>query len=499
MLLRPLACVTLTLGLLACPGGAQRTPSGPAGGPPVDGDLLPYREHTVPSAVLHEDRIIRVVSPPGAGMGRARYPTLYVLDGEANLTAVATAARHLAAFSSIPETIVVAVHNTQREADLNPPGVARSLPGGAAPRGDRFLAFLRDELIPFVEGSYPTNGLSILLGHSQGGLFAAYAMTQGTNPFDWVLALDAPMDVPVFEPVAAAFETRVARGADGRLYSGVATFGWSDDQWERLHSGQGGLAWSHQEDIRNESHQSMVLAGALAGLRGLFWDYPEAPAHPQTAAEIDSVFLTLSRTYGGAMSPPLSYWRRTASDLLLLRHGTEALRVIEEATKWYGDSDTLSELRARAEAIAAEGEADGDQQSTLRDLLALPPAGPESLRPFVGRWAGTAVHEGGVPNQVMLELLEVGSEVQVSLDMRIGEMGGPLDVEYLQVTDEGVLEFGYLNQRRPGGLIVSMMRLVGEGRMEGVQEVRGVDLEAMFGPGRRPAVTRVTLERVSGG
>ena len=117
--------------------------------------------------------------------------------------------------------------------------------------------------------------------------------------------------------------------------------------------------------------------------------------------------------------------------------------------------------------------------------------------PTLGRWTGTAVHEGGVPMDLVLDLTEVGGEVEAHFQMHIGDFGGPLEVSYLQVDDDGTLEFGYLNQRRPGGLIVSMMRLVGSGRMEGVQEVRGVDFEAMFGPGRRPAVTHVTLERTS--
>ncbi|NNM31629.1 MAG: hypothetical protein HKO53_01100, partial [Gemmatimonadetes bacterium] len=156
--LRAWGFVALMLGVsatsLAC---LQEQPqvAGLQGGEEGVEHLLSAQRHVLRSSVLDEDRVIRVVTPDAAGEGRATYPTIYVLDGEANLGAVAVAARHLSAYLRVPESLVVAVHNTAREPDLNPPGLTRALPGGEDARGDRFLRFLAGELIPFVEGAYP--------------------------------------------------------------------------------------------------------------------------------------------------------------------------------------------------------------------------------------------------------------------------------------------------------------------------------------------------------
>ncbi len=43
-------------------------------------------EHVIPSSVLQEPRTVRVVLPPHYAISARRYPVLYVLDGDSNLT-----------------------------------------------------------------------------------------------------------------------------------------------------------------------------------------------------------------------------------------------------------------------------------------------------------------------------------------------------------------------------------------------------------------------------
>jgi predicted alpha/beta superfamily hydrolase len=57
--------------------------------------------------------------------------------------------------------------------------------GGA----DRFLAFMRDELIPYMDATYRTDRTDRgLLGHSYGGLFAVYAMLHQPDLFSRIIA-----------------------------------------------------------------------------------------------------------------------------------------------------------------------------------------------------------------------------------------------------------------------------------------------------------------------
>jgi len=61
-------------------------------------------------------------------------------------------------------------------------------PGGPNGSGDRFLAFLKDEMIPTVEREYRTQRPRMLAGWSRGGLFVVYSLLAVPN----FLMLDLP-------------------------------------------------------------------------------------------------------------------------------------------------------------------------------------------------------------------------------------------------------------------------------------------------------------------
>src|SRR6185436_4303749 len=128
---------------------------------------LPGRRDSIYSALLKEERVIQVLLPEGhvPGSGQ-KYDVLYVLDGDSSLKFLAPIQQFAQAESPMPRVILVAIFNTQRDRDLLPTGAAPGAPDGAA----NFLAFLKNELIPYVDKSYPTSGSNLLYGHSYGGL-----------------------------------------------------------------------------------------------------------------------------------------------------------------------------------------------------------------------------------------------------------------------------------------------------------------------------------------
>jgi hypothetical protein len=63
------------------------------------------------SEVLNEDRVVDVYVPPSCTVGNARYPVLYLLDGEAHLEHTVGLTRFLADAGRVPELIVVSLHN----------------------------------------------------------------------------------------------------------------------------------------------------------------------------------------------------------------------------------------------------------------------------------------------------------------------------------------------------------------------------------------------------
>lgn len=487
---RVLGLYGVLVAMTVAPGCAQESADATA--------LFPVVEQTVWSELLQEDRTIRVVLPRTYDGGATSYPVVYVLDGEANLEATVGAVDHLSRNLQMPESIVVAVHNTAREADLTPEGLERDLPDGTEPRGDRFLEFLENELVPFVEQGHRTSTLRILVGHSQGGLFGVYALSVRPELFPWIIALDAPMNVPAFHPVVRSFEQRLHSAAHlkGRLFNGTAIYGWSDEDWDSITDVDRADFRTYYRRFDDETHQSVVLPGVHAGLRALFADLPQPMAYPQTLAEIDSVFGETAAEYGHEVVPGLPYLTRMAADLLLLRQGSDALAVLARINTLYGPSSRQQELEEAAAEVVSEGEMNREGQLSLRELLARPRPSAEEANVYLGEWSGTSFHEGGVPVELHVTFIRSGVEVTGTMHQRIGRLESREELRYIHITADGALEFGHLNRRRPGGLIVSVVRPDEEGVLRGVQDIRGIDLERMF-PGRSFPANHVTLHKVA--
>jgi predicted alpha/beta superfamily hydrolase len=149
--------------------------SAPASTGPEDGAAISsgiYRR--VHSAVLHEDRTLLIRLPEDYGATDKKFPVLYKLDGAKTIfLQTAGAIEYLADWQLAPDHIVVAIENTDRNRDMMPER-------GAAD----FVRFLREELIPFVDTNYRTNGFRILCGQSLSSVFALYAFLREPDTFD---------------------------------------------------------------------------------------------------------------------------------------------------------------------------------------------------------------------------------------------------------------------------------------------------------------------------
>jgi|CXWL01.1.fsa_nt_gi predicted alpha/beta superfamily hydrolase len=158
---------------------------------PVEGIV----DAVLPSAVLHEDRPFQLHLPASYGSDpERRYPVIYVLDGSSQASHTARSAALLARIGVMPEVIVVGIPNVGdhgRERDYTPPGMRQDAEASDGPIGqaDRFLAFLRDELIPRIDTDYRTARPRTLAGWSRGGLFVVHSLLAEPDLFDARLAL----------------------------------------------------------------------------------------------------------------------------------------------------------------------------------------------------------------------------------------------------------------------------------------------------------------------
>lgn len=121
---------------------------------------------------------IKVALPENYNPQVQTYPAIYVLDGEELFDFVAVKCNDFPASN----VLVVSIgYGNDRSLDYTPTKATEG--GGGA---DNFMHFIKDELIPRMENEYGADTLRenrVLLGHSFGGLFAAYAFTNYNNVF----------------------------------------------------------------------------------------------------------------------------------------------------------------------------------------------------------------------------------------------------------------------------------------------------------------------------
>lgn len=166
----------------------------------LDSSKMPGTEiKTFYSKILGEKRKIFVQTPSRMSKYDV-YPVIYVLDGEAQTTLVNGQVQYLSeSYKIIPNVIVVGIANTDRIRDLTPthsiigpdgkPDTSANAFGKNSGGGEKFLQFIRQELMPYIETNYQAAPYRILTGHSLGGLMALYCMVNHPDYFNAYIAI----------------------------------------------------------------------------------------------------------------------------------------------------------------------------------------------------------------------------------------------------------------------------------------------------------------------
>jgi len=154
----------------------------------------PEIKDSIYSNELKEWRKLRIKLPDSYKPGSSdKFEVIYMTDGEWNMDLLDFTSKFLFREKFMPHVILVAAENTyingsnMRDRDLLPHPVAdNNLAGGA----DKYIAFLKNELIPYIEKKYPTDATRSLYGHSYGGLFSMYAFLSNPQLFDTYYCTD---------------------------------------------------------------------------------------------------------------------------------------------------------------------------------------------------------------------------------------------------------------------------------------------------------------------
>jgi hypothetical protein len=171
-----------------------QAPAQPAGHP-----ISPIRIEKIASARLGEVREIWISLPDRYGETSDAYPVLYMMDADFNFNSgVLGGLRHAARLGEMPDFIVVGIKNTDRSKDIFPEEITYDDGSKDGGRADRYLDFIRQELVPHVEKGYRTEGQRVLYGTSNTGFTAVYGMLRDPGLADSCIAASATLRVDIF-------------------------------------------------------------------------------------------------------------------------------------------------------------------------------------------------------------------------------------------------------------------------------------------------------------
>ncbi|WP_129780843.1 alpha/beta hydrolase [Peristeroidobacter soli] len=323
------------------------------------------------SRTLQEQRRLLIHLPKHYAQSNERYPVLYLLDAEAQFAHTSGIVEFLAGNGRIPELIVVGVTNTNRMRDLTPasadPKHRKEHPtaGGADP----FLAFLADELAPWVNANYRTQPYRILAGHSLGGLFAVHALINRPQTFQAYLAVSPSL---WWNDRASVQQAKARLGATppGRHFLRLT---WGDNEnvirdstaelidWLKANPPPN-LQWS-QRYYAGDDHGTTPHRSHYDGLEELFANWQprfeiDDVNQKLDLAAIEAHYANLSQQYGFTVRPTADAIDHVARNLADQKDHTAALELRRRNVRdypWLAEvhaslADTLVELNRPEEA-----------------------------------------------------------------------------------------------------------------------------------------------------
>ncbi|MBE9490223.1 MAG: tetratricopeptide repeat protein [Bacteroidetes bacterium] len=243
-------------------------------------------QYILKSEILQEDRPIIISLPIGYESNDANYPVLYLLDGLGNIKHQVGTVELLTESGIIPPMIIVAIESLDRSRDLTPSNAGQDVYGGTGDAGipqsggaPKFLQFLDEELIPYVESNFRTHPYRILEGHSFGGLFSTYTLMEKPEIFDAYIIQSPALWWNKEEMTEKAKEFfKSNSNLDKSIYFGIGGGdGWGMRQELKRYvevikqNNLSKLHWMHEE-VGNEGHDDARLLLNYYGLKFVFSD-----------------------------------------------------------------------------------------------------------------------------------------------------------------------------------------------------------------------------------
>lgn len=312
------------------------------------------------SDVMGEDRELWIYNPDTSRASTARYPVMYLLDGDYHFVHTVGIVQFLTNVGQIPQLIIVGIANSDRMRDLTPPPADTSFPGSGG--GDAFLRFIEDELIPNIDVHYRTTSFRILVGHSLGGTFALNAFLTRPELFGGYILVSPNLWWGNNELVDrfAAFLQKPGR-AKVFVYE-TQTVWESPRQFNQVQRmldltntyRVGGLEWGIHI-VQDETHASIVHKSIYDGLEYIYAPWPiHGDPSVLGMSGIQEHFRELSNRYGYRIDPPESMINQLGYHYLFQSKYSEAISVFKWNVEHYPSSSNVYD--SMGEAYVKSGE-----------------------------------------------------------------------------------------------------------------------------------------------
>lgn len=298
---------------------------------------------SLPSKILAEQRELIVHLPNNYQQNlNLNYPVLYLLDGQRNFSHTVGSLDLLNQSHMAQEMIIVAIKNTHRTRDFTPTYDESYNEWGISGGADKFLNFIEQELIPYVNKNYRTNGFKILSGHSLGGLLSVYALQSRPKLFQAHFAFSPSLwwhDQVIFK-YAEKFLANIAE-LNNYLYINMGNEGGNMlstfERYSKLLNTDTPKGFRyHSELIEQESHNTTALVGQSLAYRYLYATF-QCPKEviAQGLPAIKQFYKMQSEKYGYEMKPSFSAINHAGYLALENKNVAKAINIFEANVKNY--------------------------------------------------------------------------------------------------------------------------------------------------------------------
>jgi len=314
---------------------------------------------TIHSNILNEDRKLYIYKPAEDNIyAPAANPVIYLLDGDVQTKMVAGQVSYLSeSYPVIPKMIVVGIGNTDRTRDLTPnhsiigfdgkPDTSANSFGSHSGGGEKFMQFIQQEVMPYVEKNYHPAPYKIFSGHSLGGLMMFYSLLAHPDMFNAYIAISPSL----FWDKQWTLQQAKEKWKAGTSLNKILFFS-DGNEGGQFHTDAVSMdSLLKKNKLRNlkfkyvyypaESHLSEPVKAFYDGIRFVYPDwYPPQTNNPVplTYKYFEKFYDSLSKEYGYTIKPPEEAINNYGYNLVQLKKIDEALVFFKKNVENYPQS-----------------------------------------------------------------------------------------------------------------------------------------------------------------